>query len=195
MYLRDSLLHICAHVHTHTHTHTHTHMQACTHTCTHAHILVHTHTHICTHIHSHICTCIHTHTSVHTHTCTDCQRKSHTLVFQIYGGVKYGREACTAGLPLFQFQGLARLLAGNGVALCRPGSAACARWKSKSAADVQTVSGNSQMRPAPLDLLSDEERMMRDAGKHGCGETKAWPRVNSLQMNSRWAYKLYLSWC
>lgn len=90
---------------------------------------------------------------------------------------------------MFQFQGLTRLLAGNGVGLCRPGSAACARWKSQSAADVQTVSGNSQMRPAPLDLLSDEERLMRDAGKRVCGETKAWLRVNSLQMNTRWAYK------
>ena len=69
MYLRDSLLHICAHVHTHTHTHTHTHasmhthMHACTHTCTHTHtylyshtlthLYLHTHTHICTHTHMH----------------------------------------------------------------------------------------------------------------------------------------------
>ena len=210
MYLRDSLLHTCTCTHTHAHTRTHACTHARTHARTHAHTHTHSDTHTCKHacmntqLHIHTHTHIHTYTSVlaythtsvlayththththlyshtHTHTCTDCQRKSYTLVFQIYGGVKYGREACTAGWSLFQFQGLARLLAGNGVGLCRPGSAACARWKSQSAADVQTVSGNSQMRPAPLDLLSDEERLMRDAGKCGCGETKEWLRVNSL---------------
>ncbi|KAL8598334.1 hypothetical protein ACOMHN_047655 [Nucella lapillus] len=61
---------------------------------------------------------------------------------------------------LTQKSGLVRALPSLTSKLCRSPSV---RWRSVSATNTQVTSTDLHLKPAPLDLLSDEEKMMRDS--------------------------------